>query len=58
MTSLFNLATHDKVGIIAFEAKTFAKKVEVRYITPAISKNQIKYPRSSRGKNLAKPGNE
>lgn len=52
-TRIFDLITADGVGIVASIAGIIAEKAEASYSGPAISKDQQKNLRSSRGKDFA-----
>ena len=56
-TRVFNLVAAGRVGIITSGAGMFAEKAETSCFSLAISKDQKKYPGSSRGKDFAGFGN-
>lgn len=57
-TRFFDFIADSRVDIVAFEAKTFAKKAEISCIALAAFKNLINYFENSQNKNLAELSNE
>lgn len=58
MIRVFDYVAAGEMGIVTSGAGMFAKKAEASCSGPAVFKDQEKNPRSSRGKDFSRFGNE